>query len=1660
MAIASVGTFLSAQSKLEESTSSFATSADLAAGHVGIIIIAIDNITTTDVESTDISLVDLGGNEVIKFGEITNGNGAAGAGATCWVGVVKAYSTIPAGSYLSMQFSAPVTAKAVSGWAFSVGSGMTLSARDNVNDWVGWYEDANYISSWALSGLENIEHLNCRMFACESASSYTKTAAYTAFTAIATTGTPADTNVMACGEWEIKTGTTSSASNPSCNVAVDSAQWFIAFQEVGVPGDSSKTVTDSVPISEIVTKAVTPLVRSVSDSVSGSDSVLIFDASKVIKSLTDSIVCSENVTSFMPILARSLSDIVTGHDSKTLNDGTSNGTITLGGVNYEINDHPRIWLTPAREAALSGKRTPAGGYTNGAWARVSQRATAAIAVGYTWNVYTTIPDMCNCAIYWKATGNTTARDWAIAALTDIPNNYEVTPICYMNGSTPTYGTDNADYGSISEQYFAFAYSILHDVLSESQRQAFRDWMFGPFQACVWSHMYSNRGDYAPDPAGFYEDPGFNLTITKCFGELIWGLACCDEDSRGAEYVTYQYGYYVNSIRDNFLASLRGGHTYSGTQYGQQRIIPYFVHMMEALENTLQGFTGYETIAGDILKYFLHHALPDIWMIHSEWQNGGANYSNGRAMVAHAPLIEKYMNDSTYGNDAKYLHKFFRDHLKPSITSGSAGYLDYQFPAEIFTIWDPDAATLDYSTTNLAYAVENASEWDGTGTFFSRDAWSDLVSNQDAVWCHFNCGAFWGDHQNLTTGSYKIFRDEDYIVMENYMNYAAQSAANANVIYVGSSSVKYNGTQAMMKNAVTNQPTFSYAMGVMDGAFVNPVNYARRRFCHLRPINGSNTYIAILDTVSSTTSQTKSLYIHVPIAPSVSGDDVTVTRTNSRGIFRKILPVAGTVSASSAGNNTTGTTIPGESTDNPYRIVVSAAAGIAETLLHIWAVGDTSITMPTTTALSSTTPSGSLIGVLIDDQDMSRAFLGSNTNATVSATNIVIPVSYTSPNGCELIVADLTPSTGYSVSYAGSTFTLTVDAGSPYTVDSKGVFNYLLTGAQSDIVRNLVDHVSVSESVSTFTDSKTKSVVDNIGIVDSVSKLLNLGSSVQSNIVVSENVSKIITFVDKSLLDSIIISDSLSPIVFTAGSLVRILSDTVVMWDTRQVSVGSPFTPNNLIDDVSVIDTITKNLHLRASLSENILVSETFLRDLSLRRSLQDTVRVSTPILKNLDKLYRSIKNETYYVRDNTVRDLYSFISNYFISSTDRVRARDTVSKLLSVGISLSDSINTSDSVYKGFKTLTKALSDTINVSDNKTTYLRLFKSLVDNIPISELKTIELNLGRSAFSRIKVSDRSYRSAPLLQNLSDNLLVADSQNINDTIITWLNLSDNIIITDAVEKRQDLGLDLDDHEHLVLEFIASMDPYYGEGESSLFALNGNPDKFGYGITLSWLNRTSFLIRYCLDGDETTNYRLDNIPSIADGLPHKIRVAFDRRSITGACYIYLDQNLLYSFSIADSVASHLFVKGIRIGGHYSGEADKGWQGTIYEVRISKSKNPGILYNDSFAANTPYQWHTTTIATAKAPIVVSSGWSHPATEFTAQEFDVNDDDREIIESKSASLSDIVVSTDSVTLDLPDAPVSVTNVVATVISAAQIDVSWTNAEIRPYQIEIWRTEAD
>jgi len=230
----SVGSLGSVQDKTaNKSSMALATAAQLDAGRIGVLCVAVDNNQTTDGDEGAVSgVVDDAGNSWTKAAEFTNGQAGAQAGATASLWYVKAGATLSAGANIMISFTNNTSrdASAATAWAFTVGAGggatvqtSTTLAVDNADP-----------SSMNLSP-PSAEYLWVRCIAGEtnSTTALTPTANFTALGGNQTAGGQAATNMAVRGEFRIFTGT-SNASDPTWANS-DNANVYAALAETAPP---------------------------------------------------------------------------------------------------------------------------------------------------------------------------------------------------------------------------------------------------------------------------------------------------------------------------------------------------------------------------------------------------------------------------------------------------------------------------------------------------------------------------------------------------------------------------------------------------------------------------------------------------------------------------------------------------------------------------------------------------------------------------------------------------------------------------------------------------------------------------------------------------------------------------------------------------------------------------------------------------------------------------------------------------------------------------------------------------------------------------------------------------------------------------------------------------------------------------------------------------------------------------------------------------------------------------------------------------------------------------------------------------------------------------------------------------------------------------------
>jgi hypothetical protein len=239
--------------------------ANIAAGDLILMLVAADNVQTTDGNTTLISSVTLtvtgkATTTLSRAREFTNGQGAAAAGATValWYAVAADSYTTSDGVTWAVNFASSIAAKAC--LAFSVTKGATTGiAVDGGTDLA---VDAAAHPAIALGGLANVEHLFLQAWADEGpfSTAPTVTNGSSLSAANGTSGGSTATNMSVSGGYRVFTGTSNTMTCTLSNV--DAAAVYVAFSETVAGANLTQGVNDTLTLadadSEEIGKNVVP----------------------------------------------------------------------------------------------------------------------------------------------------------------------------------------------------------------------------------------------------------------------------------------------------------------------------------------------------------------------------------------------------------------------------------------------------------------------------------------------------------------------------------------------------------------------------------------------------------------------------------------------------------------------------------------------------------------------------------------------------------------------------------------------------------------------------------------------------------------------------------------------------------------------------------------------------------------------------------------------------------------------------------------------------------------------------------------------------------------------------------------------------------------------------------------------------------------------------------------------------------------------------------------------------------------------------------------------------------------------------------------------------------------------------------------------------------
>lgn len=197
---------------------------------VAVVVIAKDNASSADGNTSEVLSVTSGANAFQKLREFCKSGGAMNNGATCSIWWCKVTQFRAAGAALAITFSDARIAMAVLGIKTTVAAGQSLDVPLDANAQADLANTAADAGPITLAGLENKEHLFVRGGAVERGNvSYVQSAGYTGLPPVFTAGGLSGSNIGAVMEWRILTAT-GDTTNP-VTVPADQASIMLALDE-------------------------------------------------------------------------------------------------------------------------------------------------------------------------------------------------------------------------------------------------------------------------------------------------------------------------------------------------------------------------------------------------------------------------------------------------------------------------------------------------------------------------------------------------------------------------------------------------------------------------------------------------------------------------------------------------------------------------------------------------------------------------------------------------------------------------------------------------------------------------------------------------------------------------------------------------------------------------------------------------------------------------------------------------------------------------------------------------------------------------------------------------------------------------------------------------------------------------------------------------------------------------------------------------------------------------------------------------------------------------------------------------------------------------------------------------------------------------------------
>lgn len=576
------------------------------------------------------------------------------------------------------------------------------------------------------------------------------------------------------------------------------------------------------------------------------------------------------------------------------------------------------------------------------------------------------------AMFYKITGNTTYRDFAIARVGKLVNE-NMTEI--NAGRVPGVAYDSFLYVGEVMSDVALVYDWAFDGLTSAQKTQWIDFMNQTLNN-VWNHSSGSWGGVAWTWSGWAtDDPFNNYHYSFMEATALVGLATSGENPKAQTWLTmFRNTKFANSLVPRFNAQLTGGGSIEGTNYGV------------SLKRLFRLYDWWERSTGERIADLTPQTRNSInWMVHQITPDTKYLVSHGDQSRDHAAPFFDYNREYLLAAMSLYP----QDRVSATANLMLKGSTLPAMSANFEAVWDflYKAPTLPSANlTDLSTAWYGA----GTGSVFMRSAWADPTATFAAV----QCGEQFESHQHQEQGSFQIFRGEWLAPTGNRFSRSGlqgsvQSKNNSHFVD-GSGAVQQIGLDYVSGKcsmaAVSHGSDYTYASMKMTPVYNGHPSVAKheREFIFIRP----STFVVFDRVVAKSTSTKRVWSLNLPKAPaSISGDRLTfvgeksnrmdVHRVAPSGLSYQVTPFEFASTDLDTNCCTAATHID----------VVDSSASTTTYFLHVIGTGGnaTSSSVASTTSSPATGMTGTQIN-LTDGRVVTVRFNNATTGGTIEIRN--------------------------------------------------------------------------------------------------------------------------------------------------------------------------------------------------------------------------------------------------------------------------------------------------------------------------------------------------------------------------------------------------------------------------------------------------------------------------------------------------------------------------------------------------------------------------------------------------------------------------------------------------------------------------------------------------